>query len=73
MALPRQTARREIIRKFRALGWEGPISGTKHQFMKKGTLKVRIPNPHGKDEVGQSLLKEILAQAGVSEDEWLNA
>lgn len=72
MGLPRQTKRDELIRKFRALGWQGPISGGRHTFMKRGPLKVRIPNPHGSD-VDVSLLKEILRQAGISHEHWLNA
>lgn len=39
--------------------------------MKKGPHKVHMPNPHGKDEIGRPLLKEILAQAGITEEEWL--
>ncbi len=38
--------------------------------MKKGKLKVRVPNPHGED-IGVDLLKRILRQAGISEEEWL--
>jgi predicted RNA binding protein YcfA (HicA-like mRNA interferase family) len=72
MPLPRQTAPRELIRKFRALGFEGPHGGGKHPFMKKGKLKVRVPNPHGED-IGVDLLKRILRQAGIPEDEWLSA
>jgi hypothetical protein len=29
-------SRRELIRKFRALGFEGPISGGRHSFMQAG-------------------------------------
>lgn len=40
-----------------AKGWlSSPGIGGKHQFMKKGSLKVRIPNPHQSD-VDASLLK----------------
>ena len=38
--------------------------------MKKGSLKVRIPNPHNKNDVGAPLLKEILRQAGIELDVW---
>jgi len=62
-------SRKEIIRKFRFLGYFGPFSGRKHQFMVKGTHKIRIPNPHGED-IGVSLLKEILRQAGISAEDW---
>ena len=70
--LKKTITRKEIIRKFRALGFEGPYSGGKHQFMKKGSLKVRIPNPHGTNEIHISLLKEILRQAQIDENEWRN-
>jgi predicted RNA binding protein YcfA (HicA-like mRNA interferase family) len=62
-------SRKELIRKFRSLGYSGPISGGKHQFMFKGSLKIRIPNPHIED-IGPPLLKEILRQAGISSPEW---
>jgi predicted RNA binding protein YcfA (HicA-like mRNA interferase family) len=62
-------SRRELLRKFRALGYNGPFSGGKHQFMIKGKQKVRIPNPHMSD-IGVSLLKEILRQAGISSQDW---
>jgi predicted RNA binding protein YcfA (HicA-like mRNA interferase family) len=62
-------SRKELIRKFRALGYFGPFSAGKHQFMIKGRQKIRIPNPHiGDIDVG--LLKEILRQTGISSQEW---
>ncbi len=62
--------RKELIRKFRALGYTGPFSGGKHQFMIKGKKKIRIPNPHGSGDIHISLVKEILRQAGISSNEW---
>jgi len=62
-------SRRELIRKFMALGYNGPFSGGKHQFMIKGKQKVRIPNPHMGD-ISVGLLKEILRQAGISSRDW---
>lgn len=38
--------RKDLIRFLREYGFFGPYSGGKHQFMVKGKLKVRIPNPH---------------------------
>ena len=73
MALPKQTPRREIIRKFRALGWDGPFSGGSHQFMRRGTHTVRIPNPHGQEQIGQPLLRQLLLESDISEEEWLKA
>ena len=37
--------------------------------MMKGTLSVRIPNPHGGD-IDWSLTKEILRQADIDPGEW---
>ncbi len=65
-------SRRELIKKFRALGFNGPYSGGRHQFMAKGDLKVRIPNPHQKGEISDSLLNEILRQAEISNEDWKN-
>lgn len=68
--MPRSLSRRELIRKFRALGFSGPHSGKRHQFMKKGDLKVRIPNPHQSRTIDLSLLMRILCQAGISDAQW---
>jgi len=65
-------SRKALIRKFRALGYSGPLSGGKHQFMIKGSQKIRIPNPHAGD-ISASLVKEILRQAGISSQDWDNA
>ena len=62
-------SRRDLIKKFRALGFDGPHSGGKHQFMRKAGLKVRIPNPHQGD-IGVNLLSRILRQAAIADDEW---
>jgi predicted RNA binding protein YcfA (HicA-like mRNA interferase family) len=71
--MPGAISRPELIRKFRSLGFSGPFSGTRHQFMKKDTLKVRIPNPHKGGTIGEPLLREILRQAGISRTEWDHA
>jgi predicted RNA binding protein YcfA (HicA-like mRNA interferase family) len=64
-------SRKDLIRKFKTLGYSGPFSGGKHQFMIKGSQKIRIPNPHISD-ISASLIKEILRQAGISSQEWDN-
>ena len=66
-------SRRELIRKFKALGFEGPFSGGKHQFMIKIQKKIRIPNPHTKKDIHVSLVNEILKQAEISPEEWEQA
>lgn len=62
-------SRRDLIRALRVLGFEGPFSGGRHQFMVRGDVVVTIPNPHGKD-IGVGLLSRILRQAGVTRSEW---
>ena len=71
--MPSGISRRELIRKFRALGYSGPFSGGRHQFMISGGKKIRIPNPHGSGDVGSGLVKEILRQASISDEEWNKA
>ncbi len=64
-------SRREFVKKLRQLGFAGPFSGGKHQFMKKDSFKLCIPNPHGK-EIGVILLKQIVKDLGVSDEKFLN-
>jgi len=59
----------ELIRLLRKLDFIGPYSGGKHQFMVKGDLRIRIPNPHKKD-IGKNLLKLILKEAEISKKTW---
>jgi predicted RNA binding protein YcfA (HicA-like mRNA interferase family) len=61
--------RRDLIRYLRELGFEGPYSGGKHQFMIKGDITLRLPNPHRSD-IGKELLARILRQAKIARDEW---
>jgi hypothetical protein len=53
-------SRRDLIKKFKALGFCGPYSGGKDQFMSKGELKIRVHNPHQSGDISDSLLHEIL-------------
>ncbi|MCC6130401.1 MAG: type II toxin-antitoxin system HicA family toxin [Acidobacteria bacterium] len=61
--------RRDLIRYLLQLGFEGPFSGGKHQFMTRGERTLRIPNPHEGD-ISQGLLMRILRQAGIAREEW---
>ena len=63
--------RNELIRYLRKLGFSGPYSGGKHQFMEKGDLTLRLPNPH-KSDIGTGLLIRILKQAGIKKSDWMN-
>jgi predicted RNA binding protein YcfA (HicA-like mRNA interferase family) len=61
--------RRDLIRYLRLIGFEGPYSGGKHQFMIKADLTLRLPNPHQR-EIGNELLARILRQARINKHEW---
>jgi hypothetical protein len=39
----RALKRRNFITKLRALGFDGPFSGTRHQFMRFGAFRQTIP------------------------------
>jgi len=61
--------RRELVQCLRHLGFRGPFAGGQHQFMVKGGLRVRIPNPH-REDIGKNLLGEILREAGIEISAW---
>jgi predicted RNA binding protein YcfA (HicA-like mRNA interferase family) len=61
--------RRELVAALRRLGFRGPFSGGRHEFMYRGSVSVALPNPHQSD-IGRELLARVLRQAGVSRDEW---
>lgn len=63
-------SRTDLIKRLRALGWQGPIPGTKHQHMVKGNVQLTIPNPH-RGEIGVNLLTILLKEAAISRDEWI--
>jgi predicted RNA binding protein YcfA (HicA-like mRNA interferase family) len=62
-------SRRRLIRAFRDLGFDSPVSGGRHQFMVRGDVVVTIPNPH-RGDIGVGLLGRVLRQAGVPREEW---
>jgi len=59
----------ELISCLRELGFKGPYSGGKHQFMVKESLRLRIPNPHGED-IRRPLLAKLLREAGIDRADW---
>ncbi|MBP7070512.1 MAG: type II toxin-antitoxin system HicA family toxin [Methanothrix sp.] len=64
-------SRRELIKRLSRLGFVGPYPGADHEYMSRGILEVRIPNPHGGD-ISVDLLQRILKRAGISREEWLD-
>jgi predicted RNA binding protein YcfA (HicA-like mRNA interferase family) len=61
--------RTDLIRHLRIIGFVGPYSGKRHQFMVKEQIRIVIPNPH-RGDIDKGLLARILRQAGISRDEW---
>lgn len=64
--------RKELVKKLKQFGFEGPYPGGRHSYMKKGKFRLIIPNPHG-SQIDSVLIKEILKQAGIDMHAWLNA
>ena len=65
----RPIKRNDLINYLKQLGFSGPYSGGKHQFMIKSQLRLTLPNPHQSD-IGINLLSKILKQAGITKQEW---
>lgn len=61
--------RRVLIASLRQLGFDGPFSGGRHEFMTRADRVLTIPNPH-RGDIGPGLLAVILRQAGVSRRAW---
>ncbi|HDN64685.1 MAG TPA: type II toxin-antitoxin system HicA family toxin [Methanosarcinales archaeon] len=61
--------RRDLIRYLKLIGFEGPYSGGKHQFMVKNNITLRLPNPH-KGDIGHAFLIRILNQAKIDRNTW---
>lgn len=65
----RPISRRELIRFLRQMGFEGPYSRTRHEYMVKNNRRVTLPNPH-RGDIGRAYLARILRQAGIDRAEW---
>lgn len=61
--------RKDLVRGLRALGFDGPYSGGKHQYMVRGDCVLTIPNPH-RGDIGPGLLAMVLKQAGINRKAW---
>ena len=62
-----------FIRRLRKLGFEGPYSGTKHQFLLYGMLRLTVPS-NAEYSVPQvrTMLREVavLLQREITAEEW---
>jgi len=63
-------SRRELIRRLRKLGFDGPYVGGRHELMLHDDCRLILPNPH-RQKVSVDLLARLLRQAGIARDEWL--
>ncbi len=62
-------SRRDFIRRLRNIGFEGPFSGGRHEFMMRGARRLTLPNPHRSD-ISKDLLSRLLRQVEVTREEW---
>lgn len=62
---------KDFIKKLLLFGFEGPFAGGKHLFMIKNKIRLTVPNPH-KKEISIPLLSNLLKQAGISKEDWIN-
>ncbi len=62
-------ARADLIRRLKAIGFDGPFPGGRHEFMVRGNLRLILPNPH-RSVISPGLLARILRQASVTRKEW---
>jgi predicted RNA binding protein YcfA (HicA-like mRNA interferase family) len=64
---------KELIRRLRALGFEGPYTGKgPHPIMRRDAIRLIIPNPH-RGDISVDLIKKILLQGEISREDWLAA
>ena len=62
-------SRRELVRRLVRLGFDGPYTGGRHEFMVHQDRRLILPNPH-RGDIGVALLSRILDEAGISREEW---
>jgi len=63
---------RELVKRLRRLGFDGPFPGGRHPYMVREDLVLHIPHPH-RGDISVDLLSRILDQAGIGREEWLKA
>lgn len=71
----RPCSRREVIRRLRKLGFDGPIAATRHQLMVHQQHRLAIPSNNREYSVPQLRMllceaEEILGHA-ISADDWV--
>ena len=69
--MPRPISRKELVRKLKAIGFTGPFSGGKHEFMKRELFRIVVPNPH-RGDIGRALLSQIIKDVNITPKEFEN-
>lgn len=67
-------SRKELIRRLRKLGFEGPFTGGKHDYMHRASdhLRLAVPRDDAKNrEIGTELQKRIIREIGVVSKAWI--
>lgn len=67
--MPKPISRKELIRRLRLFGFDGPVLGGNHSGMRKGRFTLPIPNSHQGD-IDWNLTKRLLKQAGIDPKAW---
>lgn len=62
-------SRRDFIERLRLMGFEGPYSGGRHEFMLRDNNRLILPNPH-RSIISVDLLIRLLKQVEISHEEW---
>jgi len=60
---------KELVKKLKKYGFQGPYSVGKHLYMIKENIRLTMPNPHKKD-ISVDLILKILKHARISKDDW---
>lgn len=60
---------KDLVKKLKKYGYQGPYSGGKHLYMIRGNIRVTMPNPHRKD-ISVDLLLKILKHAKINKGNW---
>lgn len=61
---------REIISKLQKLWYHWPVSWWRHQHMIKWTKVIPIPI-HGSHDIGVGLIKKIINEIEITNDQWI--
>jgi predicted RNA binding protein YcfA (HicA-like mRNA interferase family) len=62
-------SRKDLIFYLHQVGFQGPYSGGRHEFMMRSGKRISVPNPHRAD-INVALLTRILRQADIDRSEW---